>query len=532
MAVAQQIRPATSQILQKNRVRISGKEVWRQNLNFASLAAFKIGSSLGPKGAYKLVTYHRGPEIVMKVTKDPLDVVEELGVEYPAVMTLAEAAKIQRQHIGDGISTLLVLVSALLTEADKLIETGFHPNTILDGYLKATEKSTAVINEIATNAAKDLDEHLLKIIDCGRELLGPSLRRHLSEAISRVIEDGLIDVNRIQIVKKPGGQTDESELVRGVIIKKGKAHPSMPDWVVRPKIAFLTKFEVKRLELKSVDEGPFSAKLNIMSQEQIQIFKSEEARLRLHLVDKVKMSGANVLICRSKMADKICDQLSRQGIFAMHLVAADEFEAAAEATGATFVGNADQLRKEDLGTARRLEVDKIKPEEISILQCDGGAALLLRGSSPELVQELEKTVKRALLILKHSRSNPKVVPGGGAILVELSLQLRRYALSFEGREQFVIGSFADALEKIPECLSRNYGLDPIDMMIQLRNRHASGQQAMGVGEQGCVDMYDANVIELGSVNRANIHRAYELVSLLLRIDDCFYVKDIPKFHKQ
>jgi len=124
------------------------------------------------------------------------------------------------------------------------------------------------------------------------------------------------------------------------------------------------------------------------------------------------------------------------------------------------------------------------------------------------------------------------VPGGGAILVELASHLRRYALTFEGRGQFVIGSFADALEKIPECLSRNYGLDPIDMMIQLRNHHSNGQQSIGVGENGCMDMYEANVIELASVNKANIHRAYELVSLLLRIDDCFYVKDIPKFHKQ
>src|SRR5438552_12843379 len=209
-------------------------------------------------------------------------------------MTLAEAAKIQRQHIGDGISTLLVLVSALLAEADKLIEIGFHPNTILDGYLKSTEKSATIINEIATNA-KDLDEQLLKVIDCGRDLLGPKLRRHLSEAISRVVEDGLIDATRVQIVRKPGGQTDDSDLVRGVIIKKGKAHPSMPDWVDQPKIAFLTKLEVKRLELKSVDEGPFSTNMNITSQEQIQVFKSEEARLRLHLVDMVKMSGANVL---------------------------------------------------------------------------------------------------------------------------------------------------------------------------------------------------------------------------------------------
>src|SRR5713101_8666516 len=171
MAAAQQILPATPQILQKNRGRLSGKDAWRQNLNLASLAAFKIGSSLGPKGAFKLVTYHRGPEMVMKVTKDPLDVVDELGIEYPAIMTLAEAAKIQRQHTGDGISTLLVIVSALLTEADKLIEMGFNANTILEGYLKAIEKSIVIVNEIAKSVSYDLDDYLLGVVDCGRDFL-------------------------------------------------------------------------------------------------------------------------------------------------------------------------------------------------------------------------------------------------------------------------------------------------------------------------------------------------------------------------
>src|SRR5712692_8641181 len=137
MAVAPQILPATPQIFLKNRGILSGKDAWRQNLNLASLAAFKIGSCLGPTGAYKLVTYHRGPEVVMKVTKDAVDMVDELGVQYPAIKTLAEAAKIQREHVGDGVSTMLVLISALLAEADKLIEMGFHANTILRGYHEA-----------------------------------------------------------------------------------------------------------------------------------------------------------------------------------------------------------------------------------------------------------------------------------------------------------------------------------------------------------------------------------------------------------
>src|SRR5467141_1202087 len=131
MATAQQFRSATERIISKSKESLTGKDAWRQNLNLASLAAFKIGSCLGPTGAYKLVTYHRGPQLVMKVTKDAVDMVDELGVQYPAIKTLAEAAKIQREYVGDGVSTMLVLISALLAEADKLIEMGFHANTIL-----------------------------------------------------------------------------------------------------------------------------------------------------------------------------------------------------------------------------------------------------------------------------------------------------------------------------------------------------------------------------------------------------------------
>ncbi len=532
MATVQRFRSATERLISKNMGTLTGKDAWRQNLNLASLAAFKIGSCLGPNGAYKLVTYHRGPQVVMKVTKDALDVVDELGVQYPAIKTLAEAAKIQREHVGDGVSTMLVLVSALLAEADKLIEMDFHVNTILRGYHEATEKSTSIIDQISKQQDGDLDVPLLEVVDCGRGLLNERLRRELSEAMLRITEDGDVNVNRIRIVKKPGGQTSDSELIRGVVIKKGRAHPSMPDHVDAPRIALVTKMVIKPLELKMPAEGAFSIKLNITSQGQIQAFKSEESRIRVRLVERVKSLGANVLICPTGIDAKISDLLSRRGIFALHMVDHEEFQAVAKATGATVVGEVDGLEAKDLGVANRLELDRIEPDEIVILGCDNGATLMLRGSSPELVNELEKLSKNAILMLKHVRSNPKVIPGGGAIFVELALRLRAFALTFPGREQFVINSFADALEKIPECLSTNNGLDSIETLMQLRGHHSNGKVGMGVGDQGCTDLLDAKLVELASVNKATLRRAYEVTALLLRIDGCVYVKDLPFFHKQ
>ncbi|HZY94397.1 MAG TPA: TCP-1/cpn60 chaperonin family protein [Candidatus Bathyarchaeia archaeon] len=532
--MTQQVGSAGYPVFRKDRERASGREAWTRNLSLASLAASKIQTCLGPKGAYKLVTYQRGPELVKKVTKDAVDVVDELGVQYPAIKTIAEAAKIQRQYVGDGVSTLLTLIAALLSEANTLIEDGVHPNLILDGFHQATKKSIIIINQVAKTIEGDLELHLLKTVDGGRDILNKNLQSALSEAIRRIATDGSIDVTRVGIITRPGGAIEDSRLVQGVIMKKEKSHPSMPDSLDAPRIALVTKsLGIQRLELLAKGEGPFQVAVNIRNAGQISEFKTEERRLRNGMVDRVKMVGANVLICRSKLSDKISDQLSRAGIFAVDMVDQKDLDEIARATGAAIVGDVNQLEKESIGVARKLEVDKLPPEHMVILHCDnGGTTFLLRGSSPEIIRELEKVVRNGLLILKHARNNSKVIPGGGAIFVALALQIRKYALTFPGKEQLAISLFANALEKIPECLARNYGLDPIDIMVQLHNHHSNDRWAIGVGEQGCADMFDMNIVELASVNKSTIERAFEVVSLLLRIDDYFYVKELPVFHKQ
>jgi archaeal chaperonin len=209
-----------------------------------------------------------------------------------------------------------------------------------------------------------------------------------------------------------------------------------------------------------------------------------------------------------------------------------DFDEVARVTGARIAGTIDYLAKDDVGVAKLLEVDKIPPEQIAILHCDGAAALLLRGSTPETVQELEKIVRKGLLVLKHARARSKAVPGGGAVFVELALRMRAFALGFSGKQQLAVKAFADALDTVPNWLAFNFGLDPVDIMIELRGHHLGRQIAFGVGEGGCADMYEANVVELASIFKTTLWRTLEVASLLLKIDDYFYVKDLPMFHKQ
>jgi chaperonin GroEL (HSP60 family) len=533
MLASGQIGSTSYPVFSKNFRRLEGKDAWRNNLDLAALVESKVASCLGPTGAYKLVTYHKGPALVTKVTKDAVDIVDELGVQYPAIKTLAEAAKIHREQAGDGVSTLLVLISSLLSEAQKLREMGVHPIAILDGYREAAKKSISIIDEIAAEYSGDLEDSLLQVIDCGRGLLNKRLREELSQAVNLVEHTDGLDLARIKIEKKLGGATEDSLLVHGIIIRKQKSHRSMPDRIDHPRIALVYKqLVLKRSEQLAIDEGPFNAKLSVTEAGQLRRFKSEESALRARMVQKVKSSGANVLICGSKIDERVADGLSREGIFALEMIGKQDFDEVARVTGARIAGTVDYLVKEDIGGAKMLEVDKIPPEHIVILHCEGAATLLLRGSSPEIVQELEKVVRKGLLVLKHSRARSKVVPGGGAVFVEVALKLRAFALGFSGKQQLAIKAFGDALETVPKSLAFNFGLDPIDIMTELRSHHSSHNTSMGVGELGCADMYKENVVELASIFKTTLWRTLEVASLLLKIDDYFYVKDLPMVHKQ
>ncbi|MGA2666378.1 MAG: TCP-1/cpn60 chaperonin family protein, partial [Nitrososphaerales archaeon] len=205
-------------LISPNLGRLRGKKAWRQNLHLAAMSAAKIQSALGPRGAYKMVTFNRGPERIIKVTKDPVEMLKELEVQYPAVKTLAEAAKLQREEVGDGVTTMVLLISGLLGEAERLMDKKVHPNVILRGYRAAAKEALAVIDRAAV-VKGDSRGQILDVAECGRRLLTPGLRAALLEAAERAEAQGGIDLTRIRVITKSGGSVADRRLIRGVMVK-------------------------------------------------------------------------------------------------------------------------------------------------------------------------------------------------------------------------------------------------------------------------------------------------------------------------
>ena len=509
--------------------RTTGKEAWRENLRYAIFAADKVRSSLGPKGAYKMVTYNKGPERVVKVTKDAVAILDELAIQYPPSVIISESAKMQREEAGDGVATFVIFASALLKKADELLNTGIHPNTIIHGYSLATNKALEIIDRQAI-AYSSGDNDMLDIVDCKRNLLTPKVRSMIRQAYPYAFCDNRYDKENVRFLKKTGGCLQDLRLIKGVVIKKQKAHPNMPDKIKDLRIAITSeRLGINRLEIKMPGQGPYHINLKIKTPQQIQQYNETIHKIKSEPIKKLTQLNVNVLLCEQPLEENLKDKILANGIFALENVDKKDSQAVAKATGAKIVGSLTELNGEDIGTAEELSTGTLELEKTVTFNGCMGSTFLLRGSTLQTMDELETAIKNSFTILKLINDDGRVLPGGGAVETHIAEKLKAYAREFPSREQVAIEAYSIALMDVPRCLATNYGLNPTDTLLELKNRHAEGNCNVGVYENSCHDMVCQEPLK---VKRSVLRRAFEVSMLMLRIDELIISKEIPKFHKQ
>jgi chaperonin GroEL (HSP60 family) len=509
--------------------RLNGKDTWRQNLRTVIYASDKVRPCFGPKGSYKMVTYNRGPEQVIKITKDPIAILDELAIQYPPAVIVSESAKLQREEAGDGVTAFVVFLSSLLRKADELLSMGVHANTIIHGYYLATNKALEVLDKLALNI-DGLSNKIVATVDCGRKLLTSNMCSMITQAYPYAFTDGRFEKENIRFVKQTGGSLKDSKLIHGIVVKKEKAHPNMPTNMKNLRIAITSeRLGIDRLEVKMRGEGATPIMLNVQNAKQMGEYKEEENELKTKCIEKLADLKVNVLLCEQPIEEMQKDKLFDHGIFALERIDKKDSQAIAKATGAQIVGSLKELLEQDIGTADELWSERVELEKLTTIQGCKGATFLLRGNVPQAIDELETAIQKSLTVLKLADADSRVLPGGGAIEAHIVEGLKGYAKTFSGREQIVIEAFSNALMDIPRSLAENYGLNATDIILELIKHHAEGAANYEVGEQGCCDNVCFEPIK---VKRSVIRRAYEVSALLLRIDELLISKEIPKFHKK
>ena len=510
-------------VLKEGTQREKGKGAQNNNIMAARAISDAVKSTLGPKGMDKMLVDSMGDATV---TNDGATILKEIDVEHPAAKMIVEVAKAQDEECGDGTTSAVILTGELLKYAGDLLDQNIHPTVITHGYKLASEKSIEILNKLSM-PIKPTDKKTLRNIamtsmsskgaSASKEILAEVVVDAVTSVAEKTGGHTYIDMDNIQIQKKHGGVIGDTNIIKGIILDKERVHDGMPKTVKNAKIALVNAaLEVKKTEV--------DARIQIQDPTQLQAFLDEEEGMLKKMVTSVKKSGANVLVCQKGIDDLAQHFLAKAGIYSVRRAKKSDMEKLSKSTGSTIVANLDDLTTKDLGSAGNVEEKKIGDDKMTFITgCKNPKAvsILIRGSTEHVVDELERGLHDALFVVKVALEDGKMTAGGGAAATSVSMALREYAPSVGGREQMAIEAYANAIEIVPKTLAENAGLDPIDMMIEMRRTHKKGNKYAGIdvtnGKVG--DMFKSNVIEPLRVSIQEVQASTEAATMILRIDD-------------
>ncbi len=510
-------------ILREGSNRSRGREAQHGNITAAKVVAESVRSALGPKGMDKMLVDSFGD---VTITSDGRTILDEMDIQHPAAKMLVEVAKTQDNEAGDGTTSAVIIAGELLNKAEELIDKNIHPTIIIDGYRKAAEIALETLEKIAIPVDLKSQEYLKKaattamgskIVAEYKEYLADLAVKAMMAVAEKKDDVYKVDVDDVKVEKKTGESLTETSLINGIVLDKEIVHSGMPKRLEKAKIALIdASLEIEKTEL--------DAKINIESPEQIEAFLKQEETMLKDMVEKILASGANVVVCQKGIDDMAQHFLARKGIIAVRRAKKSDIEKLAKAAGGKIVTNLDDIKPSDLGYAALVEERRIGDDKMTFIEgCKHPKAvtILIRAGTQRMTTEAERSIHDALCVIRDLIEEPKIVAGGSAPELEMAGVLKKYAETLPGREQLAVRIFAEALEAIAVTLSENAGLDPIDILSELRSRHEKGETWAGIEvlEGKVQDMSKVNIFEPLSVKKQIIKSATEAASMILKIDD-------------
>src|SRR3990167_5522056 len=292
--------------------RIMGKDAQRNNILAAKMVAEVVKTTLGPKGMDKMLV---SPTNDIIVTNDGVTILNEMQIEHPAAKMMVEIARTQETEVGDGTTTAVMIAGKLLENAEKLLDKKLHPTVITKGYRIASEKSQEILKEIALTAMTG------KGAEDSREWFADIIVR----AVKQIENNGKVNLDDIKIEKSKGDGIKDTELISGIVIDKSRISQDMPNLVKGAKIALIDfSLELRNPEIET--------KISISSPEQLHGFIEQEEREIRDMIEKVKLSGANVIFCQKGIDDFAQYLLAKEKIYACRRVSRSDMEKISKAT--------------------------------------------------------------------------------------------------------------------------------------------------------------------------------------------------------
>ena len=511
-------------LLKKGTENLQGQEEILSNIEACLALVEIIRTTLGPRGMDKMIISDGGSTTI---SNDGATIIKLLNIEHPAGKSLADVAKSQDNEIGDGTTSVMIFAGELLKEAKQFIQDGISPQIIINGFWKGLQLALKKLEECAVKINdKSEEEKRNLLLKCAETSLNSKLIANNKEFFSKMIVEavekleGFKDKDLIGIKHVTGGSITDSFLVDGVAFKKSFSYAGFEQQPKKFKDAKIIILNVE-LELKSEKEN---SELRISNPEDFQSFVDAEWKIINKKLENIVNSGANIVLSKLPIGDLATQYFADRNVFCAGRVAAEDIERVAKATGACLLQTCNDITEKSLGTCGLFEERQIGAERFNLfMECPKSktATIIIRGGAEQFIEEAERSMNDAIMIVRRASKATSIVAGGGAIEMELSKYVRNEGMKISGKEQLIVLGFAKALEIIPKTLAQNSALDAIDIMNKLRQKHNKEDDCkFGVNcfNGGIIDTYINYVWEPTILKENILNSATEAACTIISVD--------------
>lgn len=500
-----------------------GKEQIIANINACLGVVDVVKTTLGPRGSDKLI--RNGGRST--ISNDGATIIKLLDIGHPAAKSLTEVALSQDNEVGDGTTSVTVFAGELLREAKAFIDDGMSSQTIINGFYDALGFAKEKLQELAYPINKSSEEREDMLVKCAATSLNSKLIAPYKDFFSKMVVSAVErledygDKSLIGIKHVLGGSISDSFLVDGVAFKKTFSYAGFeqqPKKFENPKILVLNV----ELELKAEKEN---AEIRIENPDDYQSIVDAEWKIIYQKLENIVNCGAQVVLSKLPIGDLATQYFADRDIFCAGRVQEDDLKRLRKATGAGINHTTNDIRSESLGTCGYFEERQVGADRYNIFEkCHQArsSTIILRGGAEQFIEEAERSLHDAVMVVKRAMKATSIVPGAGAIEMELSKHIRKYAHSITGKEQLVVLGFAKALEVIPRQLAQNAGIDSVDVINKLRQKHQNSNDGLNYGvnvyQGGIVDAYNTFIWEPTMLRSNVLGAATEAACMVLSVD--------------
>lgn len=479
-----------------------------------------VKTTLGPKGMDKILQSAGGD---VQVTNDGATILKSISIDNAAAKVLVDVSKVQDDEVGDGTTSVCVLTGELLREAEKLLESKLHPQTVIAGYRIAASAAATALENAAVDNRDNPTAFRNDLLNIARTTLSSKVLSQARDHFAKIAVDAVLrlkgstNLDHIQIIKKSGGALADSWLEEGFILEK-KLGVGQPIRMENAKILIAnTAMDTDKVKI-------YGSRVRVDSLKRVAEIEEAEKEKMIGKCDRILAHGCNIFVNRQLIYNRPEQYFTSKGIMAIEHADFDGVERLALVTGGEIVSTFDDPEAVQLGQCDLVEQAMIGEDTvIRFVGCTANEActIVLRGANMQLLDEAERSLHDALCVLSQTVVETRTVLGGGCAETLMAHAVDQIAMKTAGKKALGVEAFARALRALPGIIAGNAGYDANELVSQLRAAHADGNHEAGLDmNKGTIgNVRDLGITESFKLKRQMLSSAVEGAEMIVRVDD-------------